>query len=112
MSVTIDLYIIRHGQTEANVNGVNGGPDVPLDQSGITQANKLFESKNLPQEPNLIYASPHARALQTAKLATKSEPVLCPLLQERSFGEWSYGLMWPIIYKRINGTVGFFNADK
>ena len=100
--VIIDLYIVRHGQTDANVAGVNGGPDVSLNATGVNQAKRLFDSKRLPQDPSIIYSSPHARAVQTAKLATGKEPTNCPLIQERSFGKWE-GARWDEIFKRTKG---------
>lgn len=40
---TVTVYLIRHGQTEANVNNINvgGGSDSPLTDTGITESQKL-----------------------------------------------------------------------
>jgi len=105
MSTKIDLYVIRHGQTDANVKGINGGPQVPLNKTGIDQAERLFKSKLLPQTPDIIYCSPHTRTVQTAKLATNRDDIKCEeLLVERDFGKWE-GAKWDEIFQRTKGTV-------
>ena len=46
----IDLYIIRHGKTDANLMKINGSQNDPLNVEGIKQSKLLFDSKLLPQE--------------------------------------------------------------
>jgi broad specificity phosphatase PhoE len=101
---TIDLYLVRHGETSSNVEKVNGGPNVPLNQNGIRQAKKLFESKLLPQEPDKTFSSPLMRALETARLATRTEIVQNALLAERNFGKY-IGKSWKEIFARIRGKI-------
>ena len=104
MSITIELYFIRHGQTRSNVERVNGGPTEKLNPTGVSQANQLYESKLLPEEPDVVYASPHARTVETAKLATRREITTSSLLEERSFGKWA-GASWDAIRERLKGRI-------
>ena len=102
--VTVDLYIVRHGQTDANTRSENGGPTVPLNEHGKVQASLLRESKSLPQAPDFIFSSPHERAAQTAKIATgRDDLIYCELLEERNFGKKWEGATWNTIFKRMDG---------
>ncbi len=62
------IYLIRHGMTGDNLNGVlQGSRDVPLGEAGIEQAKCLrtrFQSVKL----DALYASPLLRAYETAKI--------------------------------------------
>ena len=68
----MNLYIVRHGQTELNAEhraqGRNGNA---LNKVGIEQARELkkkFEKENI--KFDYIYSSPQERAIQTAKIST------------------------------------------
>lgn len=62
----MELIIVRHGLTEANINGIaNGQLDEPLAEEGKSQAQELaqrLESKEI----EIIYSSPLKRASLTA----------------------------------------------
>ncbi len=60
------LYIVRHGQTEANVNRLfNGRNQKDLTDFGIEQAERLASQlKNL--KIDLIFCSPLKRTIHTA----------------------------------------------
>lgn len=61
------LYLIRHGQTESNVNHLldTAHPGAPLTDAGLEQAAALAEK--LGDEPiEAVYASDLTRAVQTA----------------------------------------------
>lgn len=61
------LYLIRHGESEANRKGLYQGPNMPLSEEGIKQAHALAERlKN--HNINIIYSSPMLRAKQTAEI--------------------------------------------
>ena len=81
------LFVIRHGQTQANVEELLYGQlEYPLTEEGKRQATAL--------QPLLsrfvfdrVYASDLSRAVQTAKLAIPGcEPVTTPLLREYDIG--------------------------
>ena len=84
------LYIARHGQTDWNLeNRAQGRTDVPLNKTGILQAEKLRE-KIAGMDFDICYASPLKRAAKTAEIAVDGK---CPvmyneLLVERCFGDF------------------------
>ncbi len=59
------LYLIRHGQSQANAGGITlENPVVPLTELGALQAQTL--AALLPATPAAIWSSPFKRALDTA----------------------------------------------
>ena len=97
--VPTTLLFIRHGETDANVNGqLEGATDRPLNATGQAQAQALAArllSENRPIQ--VIYSSSLTRARQTAAaLATAlgELPVqVDPDLSEYRLGEWD-GRYW------------------
>ena len=65
------LYLVRHGQTDWNKNGlVQGQTDIPLNSTGVEQAQALakrFQKENI----DVIYASDLKRAYGTAEEIAK-----------------------------------------
>ncbi len=85
------LYLVRHGQTEANVEGVFcGSSDVGLTALGISQAQHV--ARQLACVPlDVIIHTDLTRSLTTAQtIATGRNTALQvqPLLREMCFGEW------------------------
>lgn len=63
----MNVYFVRHGQSEGNLKGLHQGPEVPLSQNGKEQAGVLAKRlKNIPID--IIYASPFIRAKETAEI--------------------------------------------
>src|SRR5271156_1796502 len=62
------LFIVRHGDTKANVKGIDAGPlDYPLTKKGVRDVE--FMSKTLSKlEMTAVYSSPVFRAVETAKI--------------------------------------------
>ena len=85
------LILIRHGETEWNVEGrYQGQADPPLNQNGILQAHALA-NKISSIHLDFIYSSPLKRARQTAEILI--EYLEIPLILESRFmeidqGEW------------------------
>ena len=85
------LCLIRHGQTDWNLEGrYQGQSDVPLNENGLAQAHSLIEALS-DRSFAAIYSSDLVRARQTA------EPVanvfgltirIDPRLREINQGEW------------------------
>jgi len=64
-----DLYLLRHGQTEWNVEGrLQGRMDSPLTARGIAQAERQAELLRGLAPDLLRYSSTAGRALQTARI--------------------------------------------
>lgn len=62
------LYIVIHGQTDWNINGIiQGQTDIELNLTGVEQAN-LLRNKFNELDINLIMCSPLKRAKKTAGL--------------------------------------------
>ncbi len=87
--MTTTIYIVRHGESEGNVNGDIYGGDPPLTQIGIEQAETLAEVL-LSKPIDIIYSSHLKRASQTAqKIADKKKLKVIKTneLRERFFGK-------------------------
>ncbi|MBC5580958.1 histidine phosphatase family protein [Anaerofilum sp. BX8] len=66
---TFKLYLLRHGLTEANFNGVyaGSGTDLPLSDEGAAQLDRLREDFEYPRA-GLVFVSPLLRARQSADI--------------------------------------------
>jgi broad specificity phosphatase PhoE len=85
------VYIVRHGETEYNKEELfRGRKDVPLNDVGKKQAERLgtyFEGKTVAR----IFASPLARAQQTAQGISKKANAPVETIEEftdMDFGAW------------------------
>jgi len=66
----MNVYFIRHGQSEGNLNKIHQGLDVPLSEKGKKQA--VLVAKRLKNvNVDVIYASPYLRTKQTAEIIAK-----------------------------------------
>ena len=85
------LCLIRHGQTDWNLEGrYQGQSDVPLNETGLAQARSLIEKLN-GHSFNAIYVSDLKRARQTAAPIAKLlglEVQIEPRLREINQGKW------------------------
>lgn len=86
----ITLYVIRHGETDWNIQArMQGHTDIPLNTTGQKQAQiAAKELKNL--HFDLIISSPLSRAIDTAKYinASKNTQIITDeRIIERSFGD-------------------------
>ena len=83
------LYLIRHGETDWNLeNKIQGDSDIPLNQTGILQAEQVKETlKDISFD--LCYTSPLKRASKTAEIIIEGKcPIISiPELTERDFGK-------------------------
>lgn len=95
----IRLYLVRHGQTEWNLEGrMQGNKDSPLTDLGLYQAKQLGESlKNV--NIDLVYSSSSERTMNTAKIIVGNRKVdIIPTaqLKEMNFGFWE-GMTFEVI---------------
>ena len=66
----MNIYLVRHGQSEGNLKKFHQGADVPLSKNGKVQAKILAQRfKKIPVDS--IYSSPYIRAKQTAEFISK-----------------------------------------
>ena len=87
----LDLYLLRHGETEASrTGGYVGFTDVDLTPEGLAMAEAFAEKyKHLPWQA--IFASPLKRTVATATPIAKAVGLNIQLrngLKEMFFGEW------------------------
>jgi phosphoserine phosphatase len=86
------FILIRHGQTEWNrVERFRGRADVPLNDTGLAQAEATGQRVTAKWRPGAIYSSPLSRAVKTAEATAKhfSLPVLVhPGLADIDYGQW------------------------
>jgi broad specificity phosphatase PhoE len=108
MENSAELWLVRHGQTDWNLEGrYQGQADIPLNQTGIDQARQL--SLSLPVLPfTALYSSDLKRARMTADiLSIKFDlPVqIDQRLREINQGEWEGHLVSDIKNRYQNQTV-------
>ena len=81
------IYIVRHGQTDFNVNGIYGGrKDISLNEEGIKQAYELRE-KLKDVKFDFVFSSPLKRSLETASIICNNEIIKDDRIIERSNGD-------------------------
>lgn len=86
------LYLVRHGQTDWNTKHLmQGQSDIPLNETGISQAKKAAETLRERVRSGTVVSSDLKRAAQTASII--AEECGLPLgfdkrLREMTFGEW------------------------
>ncbi|MHB8651857.1 MAG: histidine phosphatase family protein [Minisyncoccota bacterium] len=83
------VYIVRHGETEMNAQGiVQGHVDSPLTETGVAQAHALGEQfKDISFDA--VFSSDLVRAQRTAEIVTLEKKLVVnttALLRERSYG--------------------------
>ncbi|MDO4753393.1 MAG: histidine phosphatase family protein [Bacillota bacterium] len=87
----MNLYLIRHGESVANVERrISGKTDVALTEKGCDQAREVAE-KLANIDFSAVYSSNLQRAMNTAKEILKGrnqELKTFKELQERDFGDW------------------------
>lgn len=91
MSEITTLYIVRHGQTEWNIeHRLQGHQDSPLTELGIEQAQWLADALQ-DEVIDYVYSSSSPRAVKTAEIITANRdlPIIaCDELMEMSLGSW------------------------
>ncbi len=76
------LFLVRHGETKANEEGVEAGPlRYPLAKKGLKDAE--FIAKTLSRiEVSAVYSSPIFRAVETAKILARPHSLKVKTLEE------------------------------
>lgn len=106
------IYLIRHGQTEWNLEErMQGHKDSPLTKVGIIQAKKLHESL-INKKIHSIYSSESKRAYDTAKIIQGNRNIpfhVCKELKEINMGKWEGMKQADIITQYPNAWNYFWN---
>jgi len=86
------LIIVRHGETEWNrVERFRGQYDIPLNQTGISQAEKSAKFIATYWKPAAVYSSPLSRAMATAEAIARINQLTVqphPQLIDINYGDW------------------------
>ena len=86
------IILVRHGQTEWNrIERFRGRADVPLNETGLAQAEATGRRVAQTWQPMAIYTSPLSRSIKTAQAIAKhfSLPVqIHPGLADIDYGAW------------------------
>ena len=104
------VYLVRHGETEANVtNTLQGQSDVRLNEMGLKQA-QLAGKRLREKYFDVIWSSDLSRAAVTAaEIAGERQVNLTPLLREWDLGEW-VGLTWDQIREKFPAEAALFSS--
>lgn len=82
----MNIYILRHGQTNYNLEGrFQGQINIEMNEVGKEQVKRSAEElKKI--KFNKIFVSPLQRTISTARMVTKEKLTIEPRIIERSFG--------------------------
>ena len=84
------IYSARHGQTDYNKEDlILGVTDLPLNSTGLAQAEEFAEAVEALGDVDIIIASPMKRAQATAKAA--AERCGLDIITDERLREWDYG---------------------
>jgi len=89
------LILVRHGETDANKNGiVQGKDDNKLNETGIIQAKNAGKELKEKYKIDMVFCSPIVRCVETLNNILEEYPIegsifMSKLIEERDFGEYS-----------------------
>lgn len=99
------VILVRHGETEWNrVERFRGRAEIPLNATGIAQAEAAARRIGAEEPPVAVYASPLGRAVRTAEIIASPLGLTvqtCPGLTDIDYGQWQgltpeeVGERWP-----------------
>ena len=86
---TIKLYLLRHGLTQANIDGIYlGHTDISLCKKGKEAINDFLKNYSYP-DVSCIFSSPLKRAVETSSIIYPDKnPIIINDLIEYNFGEF------------------------
>lgn len=117
--MTVNVYIVRHGQTYLNLyHKMQGWADAPLTKSGVDDGIKVGQTlANSGIHLDYAYSSDLVRAVRTAKLALKQLPAnnRPELHVDQRFRELFFGFLEgiPVVHglKVLNGNDKYKSFD-
>lgn len=108
-----EFVAVRHGETDANLNGVlQGQSDTLLNELGLRQAQ--CASDRLKHEHfDLIFSSDLSRAFRTAELI--AEPHQQPVMKLHALREWDLGVLqggkWAELREKYPEVMNLFSEE-
>lgn len=97
MDINLKLYLVRHGETDWNIESrIQGKTDIELNEKGRQQAEELADVLKKEYGIRRIYTSRQKRAAETAEIIGQHlgiEPEVREGLEELNFGKWE-GHTW------------------
>jgi broad specificity phosphatase PhoE len=76
------LFIVRHGETEANKKGIDAGPlDYPLTRKGVRDVSVIAKVISR-VKMSAVYSSPILRAVETAEILARPHKLNVRILEE------------------------------
>ena len=104
------VYIVRHGQTAMNhAKLLQGRSDIPLNETGILQAEKAgeyFRREGI--RFDYVFSSPLVRAVQTAEAMSQDD---CPVQTDERLLEMDYGPYEGISLVNPPAEITYFFSD-
>jgi broad specificity phosphatase PhoE len=85
----LELYFLRHGESQANADNVFALPDSPLTERGIMQAREA--SRHFDGQLDRIIVSPLPRAQHTAEIFVEGRSEFPPLETDARLTEYEVG---------------------
>jgi broad specificity phosphatase PhoE len=103
------FFIVRHGETEGNVKGINAGPlDYPLTKKGKKEIEYL--AKTLSETKiSAIYCSPVFRAVETARILGRPHKLGAQTVEDLTEAKLKREFVGKKGRKRILTTPGAFD---
>jgi broad specificity phosphatase PhoE len=89
------LILVRHGETDANKNGIIQGVDNnKLNSTGIEQAKEVGKELKKKYKIDMVFCSPLGRCVETLNNILEEYPIegeifMSKLIEERDFGEYT-----------------------
>ncbi len=108
MSPQVRIFLVRHGETEANVAGVwqGGQGDDPLNERGRQQSVAVAAYLADQGAISTVYTSPLRRARQTAEVIARA--IGAPIVEVPDLREYDIGDMEGATAQEIAGLWAFF----
>jgi len=107
------LYLVRHGQTDWNVQGkLQGHADIPLNNTGRAAAAGLSE-RIREIDFDVCFSSDLQRAIETARILSATRPLIIqsvPALRGRNYGFWEARLFSEFLEYEKGGQL-FLNIE-
>lgn len=96
------FYLLRHGQTDWNIeNRLQGRKNMPMNSNGVRQITELADQlQKMNFQVDLIVSSPLERAKQSAEIVAEKIGFAGEIILDDDFVERSFGLAEGLVYSQ------------